>query len=69
MGDLIMKLQRCVFRAEKDGEWKDGIAQLKFSWGCHDVSWIVDCNSGYKYGNIWDYQLLDGPGCYINTEE
>lgn len=59
-----MKLQKCVFKREKDNSWEEGIAQLNYSWGCHDVKCILDKDLN-KIESCFDYRLKDGPNCYF----
>lgn len=62
-----MKLQVCDYKVHYGDTWKRGAAIMNHEFSLSDVKVIIN-EQGDKLPNCWDYQLLDGPMCYLDTE-
>ena len=63
-----MKFQLCTYTSKRGADWKQGLASMK-AFGLCDVKFIVDAETGERPKRVYDYRLMEGPLCYITTDE
>lgn len=61
-----MNIQRCLIKPTKESSWTDATAYLMRDFNENSIKFFVD-SSGIKheFDSVYDYQLLNGPNCYI----
>lgn len=64
-----MKAQACVFKVNENDSYQNGIALLNSEFGRYNIVAIVDQFGTKLPPDIYNYELKDGPLCYIAISE
>jgi hypothetical protein len=64
-----MLFQLCTYQTSQDENKLFGLAKMVTGFNCYDVAYIIDLDIGNKVpsDNLWNYDLLESPLAYIDT--
>ena len=63
-----MQFQACKYKETCADERRLGIAKVTAGFNGYNVEFIVDCETGRKLPDVWDYTLIETPLSHIDTE-